>query len=116
MKKLMLLGAFLMCSCKTMTPYQKQLVDCSIKAVQDQLPTLVPQVLAGLNGQAPNWNADLTVLISATGEAGVCALEASIVELESQMTAATVQGVKGSTTIPLARAYYLRDHLGYTTK
>lgn len=123
MKKTMLIAvALALCSgCKTMSAAEKQaLIDCGTKAVADQLPTLVPQVTQALDGQTPNWNSDLTTLIMAAGDAGVCALEVVIANLEKQpspiLSGGTAPAERMPASMALSRAYAYKAAHPYSIK
>lgn len=121
MKKLIFLAiALSLTSCKTLSASEKQaLIDCGTKAVTDQLPVLIPEVTTALNGATPNWNSNLTTLIIGAGNAGICALEVVIQNMEKSgptMTSSNVNAATMPASMALARAYAWKAAHPYTIK
>jgi hypothetical protein len=102
--------ALTLSSCSHITPVEQALLDCGSSAVEQQIPTLVPQVNSILSSGSVNWQDALNALLSTAGSAVICAVQVAINALEA------TPGPSNGQIAAIARGEaWLTAHPGLTT-
>lgn len=81
MKTLILLLGVM--GCTHLTPLEQSLLNCGTQAVEQQIPSLVPQVTSILNSANVNWQSALDALLATGGDAVICAVQVVVTSMEN---------------------------------